>query len=228
MKKLLSYLWLPITAAAVLVLVYGGLTIADLKIKNQKLEENQNKLETRITQLEKNGGNAVVAASKEEMPKEERPSATRKILATTDQPRNPSVVPASSASPTTKTTPTSPSPSAAPTPTPAPTATPTPTPTPTPVEQATVAIENAGVYTVNLQTGDTAFSLLLRAGNENGFSVDYQTYEGLGAFVTCIAGLCGHDNYYWAFYYNGSYSQVGASAQSVKDGDETAWKFESF
>ena len=92
-----------------------------------------------------------------------------------------------------------------------------------------MAIENVGVYTVvDLETDDTAFSILLKAGQENGFSVDYQTYEGMGAFVTCISGICGHDNYYWAFYYNGGYSMVGASSQSVKDGDETAWKFESF
>ena len=81
---------------------------------------------------------------------------------------------------------------------------------------------------MDLQADDTAFSALLRAGQENGFSIEYQMYEGLGAFVTCIVGICGHDNYYWAFYYNGSYSMVGASAQPVTSGDTMTWKFESF
>ncbi len=226
MRKLLSYLWLPITAGIVLVFVYGALTVADLKIKNQKLEEQQNKLETRITQLEYNLGNTQVAASKEE-----KPSESRKILAATDQPNDTNE---STSTPTPTPTPSSKKPSTprptSPTPIPSTTlgASPTPTPPPTPADQATVAIENIGNYTINLQTNDTAFSILLRTGQENGFSVEYQIYEELGAFVTCIAGICGHDNYYWAFYYNGSYSMIGASAQPVTDGDITTWKFESF
>lgn len=222
MRKLLSYLWLPITAATVLVFLYGTLTVADLKIKNQKFEEQQNKLETRITQLEKNLGNTQVAASKEE-----KPSASRRILAATDQANNTGAL-TSNPTPTT-------APSAKKTSTPRltstslpPTPTPSPTPPPTPAAQATVAIENIGDYTINLEANDIAFSILLRTGQENGFSIEYQTYEGLGVFVTCIAGTCAHDNYYWAFYYNGAYATVGASAQLVSDGDTTAWKFESF
>ena len=95
-------------------------------------------------------------------------------------------------------------------------------------EHATVKIGQLGSFQVELKENDTAFSILLRAGSENGFDVNYIWYEGLGAFINCIGGICGHDNYYWAFYYNDQYSMVGASNQPVKDKDETTWKFETW
>ena len=230
MQKWLSYLWLPITAGAILVILYGTLTLADLKIKNQGLEQKQNELQNKITQLENNLGDLRVQVAGV---KEEKPSTNRRVLATIDQatsspePLLPSPTPTLTATATWTPTPT---PTSTWTPTPTPTSTPTitPTPIPTPIEQATVAIEDVGTYTIDLQTDDTAFTILLRAGSKNGFTIEYQTYEGLGAFVTCIANICSHDNFYWAFYYNGSYSMVGASSQSVSDGDTTTWKFESF
>ena len=112
-------------------------------------------------------------------------------------------------------------------PNPTPTLTPTPTPTPI-VPKVSIDIENQGSYQVELTDNDTAFSVLLRAGNENGFNVEYTNYEGMGAFVDCIGGVCAHDNYFWAFYYSNVSSMVGASAQSVSDGDVTSWKFETW
>jgi len=222
MRRLLSYLWLPITAAMVLLFLYGGLTIADLKYQNQNLEQKQKNLEKQITQLESDFSSLKtiqVAGTKDEPPK------TKKTISIIE----------SSATPTPQLTPT-PKATLTSTPTAAPTSTPTPTPSttlgtspiPTPALQATVAIENVGTYIVDLKSDDTAFSILLRAANENGFSVEYQTYEGMGAFVSSIAGISSHDNYYWAFYYNNAYSMVGASAQAISNGDTTAWKFESF
>ena len=80
---------------------------------------------------------------------------------------------------------------------------------------------------MNLTDDETAFTILLKAGQENGFSVDYQMYD-FGVFITGISGIIPTGNQYWAFYYNGVYSMVGASARPVEDGDATAWKFESF
>ena len=104
-----------------------------------------------------------------------------------------------------------------------------PPPTPEiPKKKATVEIAQIGSYQVELQNEDTAFSILLRAGQENNFPVKYTEYPGLGAFVDCIGGICGHNNYYWAFYYNGTYSQVGASLQPVVENDLASWKFETW
>ena len=216
MRRIIAVLWLPIVAMTIVAAIYGGLNIADLKNQNQNLDQKQKKLEKQIAQLEdafNNSRTVQVAGIKDEQPKAKKTIPTVEPMATsTPQP--------------------SPAPTATPTPTPTRTSTPTPTPTltatPTAIEQATVAIENVGTYAVNLENDDTAFSILLCAGQENGFSVDYQTYEDLGAFVNCIAGICSHDNYYWAFYYNAAYSMVGAGAQPVVNGDTTTWKFESF
>lgn len=217
MQKILSYHWLPITAGLVVILIYGTLNIADLKIKNQKSEQKQNELQSKIVQLENNLGNLNVQMAGIE---EKKKSTSKTVLAAKDEVRNevptlPTPIPSLAVKKT-------------PTPTPTSTPTPTPTLTPTPVSQASVAIENVGTYTVDLELNDTAFSILLRAGLSNNFNVEYQTYEGMGAFVSCIAGICTHDNFYWAFYYNGSYSMVGASVQVVSPGDTTMWKFESF
>ncbi len=211
MKRLLSYLWLPLLAALSLLFIYGGLTITDLKLKNQNLGQKQKQLEERLTRLENGLDQVQVAASKEE-----KPTWNKRILAAI----TPTPTPAFSPTPEKTLVPS--------TPRPTPTSQPSPSATPTPLEQAKVIIENLGTYTVNLEADDTALDILVRAGSENGFAIELQTYEGLGAFVNCIGGICTHDNYYWAFYLNGSYSMVGASAQPVSEGDETAWKFESF
>lgn len=209
MRKILAYLWLPLVSLAVLALIYGGLTIFDLKNQNQNLNQKQSRLETKISQLEREFSN--IKPVQVAGVKDEQPSATPTL--------QPTPAPTAMATST---------PTATPTPTPTSTPNPTPTLTPTPVEQAAIIIESVGSYSVNLQENDTAFSILLRAGQENSFTVEYQIYEGMGAFVTCIAGICSHDNYYWAFYYNGNYSMVGASTQPVSAGDTTTWKFESF
>lgn len=224
MRKILIYLWLPLVSLAVLALIYGSLTIFDLKNQNQTFSQKQKEFEKQISLLE-NKFEELAAQAKQE---NQEPSAPKKIAGISIKATpTPSPIPTLTPTPVVSPTPT-PTSTPTPAPTSTPTSTPTPTPTPTPVEQAAVAIENVGTYTVNLGIDDTAFSILLRAGQDNGFVVEYQMYEDLGAFVTCIAGICSHDNYYWAFYYNGSYSMVGASSQAVTAGDTTAWKFESF
>jgi len=119
-------------------------------------------------------------------------------------------------------------------PTPTRTSTPTPTPTPTSaptpvIKQVTVEIQNQGIYKVELQENDNAYTVLARAAAENGFALETIDYGGsLGIMVTGIGGVNAHDNYFWAFYYNGAMSMVGASSQPVSDGDTTSWKFETW
>lgn len=223
-QKFFNLFWLPITALVMLAFLYGSLTILDLKNQNENFRQKQILLEVKITQLEKDFGNLVqIAGTKEEATPPKATPQAKKILALTTPVPTPLPTPLSSSSPTS-----TPSLTPKPTSSPTPTNTPTPTPTPTPIAQATVIIGNVGSFKVDSKEEDTAFSILLRAGQDNGFTVEYQIYEGLGVFITCIASICGHDSYYWAFYYNGGYSMVGASSQSVNSGDITEWKFESF
>lgn len=93
---------------------------------------------------------------------------------------------------------------------------------------ATVEIQERNSYQVELQETDTAFSILLRVGIQNSFSVSYTDYGSYGMMVNCIGGICEHDNYYWFFYYNNQLSPIGASSQPVSDGDITTWKLESW
>lgn len=97
-----------------------------------------------------------------------------------------------------------------------------------PKEKASVTIQGIGSFNIEITNNETAFSLLQKAATENGFTVESTTYEGLGAFVTAIAGIKPEGNQYWAFYYNGQYSMVGASAQAISEGDTTFWRLESF
>ena len=105
---------------------------------------------------------------------------------------------------------------------------PSPQQKPKPSEQIIIDIERVGIFSVKIKNDDTAFSTLLKAGEENNFSIDYDWYEGLGAFVKCITGICSDSSHFWAFYYNGQFSQVGASAQPVKNNDIVTWRFETW
>lgn len=102
------------------------------------------------------------------------------------------------------------------------------TSTPPPVISKSTTLKIQGsTYQIEIGENDTAFSVLLRAAEENNFTVSYQNYGSLGVFVSCIAGVCANNNCYWAFYYNGQYSNVGASSQRVFDGDTVLWKLEN-
>lgn len=96
-----------------------------------------------------------------------------------------------------------------------------------PISKARVEIEGLGSYSVTLEGNETAFDILVKAGQENNFAVGYTMYS-FGPFVTSIGGKAGDSSHYWAFYYNGSYSMVGAGDQKVKNGDITTWRYESF
>ncbi|GEM_PF-1543952 len=103
----------------------------------------------------------------------------------------------------------------------------TATSTPTPIPTVTIKIKHLGTFTPEVQAGDTALSVLKRAGNQKGFQVRTTQYW-FGEFVDCIGDLCFDDHHYWAFYFNGQYSNVGASAQSIVAGDTSEWRWEGF
>jgi hypothetical protein len=99
----------------------------------------------------------------------------------------------------------------------------------TPKSQATVTIQNIGSYKVDLQTGDTAFTILQRASEENNFDLKTTNYSGdLGYMIDSIGNIKPNGNQYWSFYYNGQYAQVGPSSQAISAGDTTFWELASF
>lgn len=99
----------------------------------------------------------------------------------------------------------------------------------TPIIQATVSVQNVGSYKVDLKAGDTAFSILQRAADNNNFKIDATNFGGdMGYMVNSIDGIVPVGKQYWSFYYNGKYSDVGASGQPVSTGDTIFWELASF
>jgi hypothetical protein len=57
-------------------------------------------------------------------------------------------------------------------------------------------------------------------------SVETQTFQGAGEFVTSINGLKGNSSNFWAFYVNNEQANVGASQYTTKSADFIEWKYE--
>lgn len=97
----------------------------------------------------------------------------------------------------------------------------------TPIQIVNLKIESLGNFLVNLQKGDSGWDILSRAAKENHFSLAYHQYS-FGIWIIKLGDIENHDNYYWALYYNGAYSQVGISDLKPEPNDEITWKFETW
>jgi len=216
MQKIFLNLKFPIFVLAVIILIYGGLTIADLKNKTVKLN-NQNesltfKIDDLSNKLDQIQGNIDQTKNDSDILSGKLVIAQKQITflqnqTTSKQVLGDNIIELKPA-----------------------TITKTITQTLTQEiekNQATVTIENVGSYKVDLQSSDNAFEVLKRAATENGFSLDYDTYS-FGVFVKNIGGITPANNQYWAFYFNGAFSQVGASDQPVQKGDSIFWQLTSF
>ncbi|TSC94281.1 MAG: Uncharacterized protein Athens101428_380 [Candidatus Berkelbacteria bacterium Athens1014_28] len=221
MKKIFKSLIFPAISLLVVAIIYAGLSIANLnnqtkvlQEQNQKIIFDTNNLSDKFNQLQSEIGQTKTLISQSEKInsdlKKELATAKQEIAAlqgreNDDQPQAD----------------TAPEPVII-----------TKTVTQTINQQveanrATVIIENVGSFSIDLQATDNAFSVLERASIENHFALTYDTY-GFGVFITGIGGITPIGNQYWAFYYNGTYSNVGASDQPIKKGDTTVWQLASF
>ncbi|MDO8507964.1 MAG: DUF4430 domain-containing protein [bacterium] len=99
----------------------------------------------------------------------------------------------------------------------------------TPVQKDTVEmnISGLGTYKVEIAKGENAFQALQAAANQNGFIVEYKMYSW-GNMITKIGASKAQGTYYWALYYNGGYSMVGASDLILKNNDKVEWRYESW
>ena len=75
---------------------------------------------------------------------------------------------------------------------------------------------------------DTAFSLLTRCSEENGFSVDSTFYEQFDATLinSINNAVGGTDGKYWQYYVNSDLPNVGADKYILSNGDILTWSFE--
>ena len=76
--------------------------------------------------------------------------------------------------------------------------------------------------------GDTAFSILERCSEKNGFSVDSTYYAQFDStLVNSINNDMGGSNgKYWQYYVNGELPDVGADKCMITNGDSLRWSFE--
>lgn len=84
-------------------------------------------------------------------------------------------------------------------------------------------IEYRDVGTLN----NTAFGILMEAGDRLGFRVEWIPYSfPPGAFVTAINGTVnGKGDRWWQYWVNGEYGTIASDRKEIFDGDLVEWKF---
>ncbi len=72
------------------------------------------------------------------------------------------------------------------------------------------------------ETGKSLFYYMNKSLN-----ISYIEYNGMGAFITCIEGVCQDSSHYWFLFTNGNFANVGASSYYPKPNDNITWEFMS-
>lgn len=90
-----------------------------------------------------------------------------------------------------------------------------------------VSIENViSNETVELVEGDTALSVLQKMSEESDFTLETETYTGLGMLVKTIGNnQNGDDDKYWQYSVNETMPQVGADSLVLSPDDTVLWEF---
>lgn len=81
---------------------------------------------------------------------------------------------------------------------------------------------------IRLANDESVFDLLKRIVEDNEIEFSFQDYGGgLGAMIELIGGRKNDfsADKYWQYWINNEYAKVGASAQTLKDGDIVEWKY---
>lgn len=205
MKKIFDSFWLLLIGLILVGSVYGGLTLTQEAKANEDLSQKQEILTDKIADLEgkiANQQQAIDDLGMQLANVKKLAAAPKEVLAATTEPE-----------PIIKTV--------------TKTITKKVYVTEEPKKLASVTIQGIGSYNIEIQNRETAFSLLQKAADENGFNLEYQLFD-FGVFITAIGDTKPDTNQYWAFYYNGQYSMVGASAQAISEGDTTFWQLATF
>ncbi|MRG85770.1 DUF4430 domain-containing protein [Salinibacillus xinjiangensis] len=71
---------------------------------------------------------------------------------------------------------------------------------------------------ISIEEGDTAFDVLLQAGEKHDVEIAYDEYD-FGNMVTGIGETTQSDPYFWSFNVNGLGPEVGASSYQVSNGE---------
>ena len=85
--------------------------------------------------------------------------------------------------------------------------------------------ENKSVYNEKVSTKKKYLIDVLKEQEELKIKTEDSQY---GEFITSIKGLSQGDNYYWNYYIDGEYAQVGVSQYEIKNDETYTFKLEKF
>lgn len=85
--------------------------------------------------------------------------------------------------------------------------------------------DNEEIFKIELRTEAQYLSDVLEE-TEN-LDIQMQDTE-YGKYITSIQGISEGDDYYWSYYINDEYAEVGVSNCEIKDGDRYTFKIEKF
>jgi len=71
---------------------------------------------------------------------------------------------------------------------------------------------------------DTVLDLLYAIERRRGIALETRNFLGLGMFIEAIHGVRNTNNFYWQYWVNGKYAEIGAGQYVLQDGDEVLWK----
>ncbi len=77
---------------------------------------------------------------------------------------------------------------------------------------------------IEINDGDTAYSILVKKMNETGSPVQTKSYD-FGLMVESINNITASPTYFWSYAVNKAAGSVAADKYTLKDGDKVEWKF---
>jgi hypothetical protein len=77
---------------------------------------------------------------------------------------------------------------------------------------------------LNTEEGLTVFDLLNTCADKKNFELSFEMYEGIGVFITEIAGSSSDKDRYWQYWVNNEYAQISADNSLIHGGDVVMWK----
>ncbi|MFH1509224.1 MAG: DUF4430 domain-containing protein [bacterium] len=91
----------------------------------------------------------------------------------------------------------------------------------------TMSVEVKGAvldYEAKVNEGATVMDVMKAVDEGEGFFYEAEDYD-FGTMVNSINGMKADDAHFWSLEVNGEMAEMGADAQTVKDGDEVAWVY---
>lgn len=84
--------------------------------------------------------------------------------------------------------------------------------------------ENENIYKENVNTDKQYLIEVLEENKDLNVKSEDSQY---GKYITSIKGIEQGDNYYWSYYIDGQYAEVGVSSCEIEDGKTYDFKIES-